>query len=132
MEEQKQVKVTMSAVRLTGEQSRRLMELARTEDGTDEAQNWADTTLEQYGLVVTIDIPFKTQARFDQLVAKQWAIIQRMAKKKTLTEAEIGIVDGAAGQMRDTVSYRMKKKYTAITKAGRELAAKGKVMAGKR
>jgi len=38
----------------------------------------------------------------------------------------------SAGQMRDTVSYRMKKKYTAITKAGRELASKGKVVVGKR
>lgn len=123
-----QVKVTLSAVRLTGEQSRRLMQLAR--DGTDATENWADGTLEQHGLIEYINIPTKTKAHFEHLIAKHWRNIQRLAKKNSPSEEEAFIIDGAASQIRDILAYRLNKKYVGITKAGRELAANGKITIG--
>ncbi len=124
--ETKQVKFTMSAVRLTGEQSRRLMQLAR--EGADEANSWCDGTLERYGLAETIDMPAKTKARFEHSIQRNWQTIQRMAKKNVLTTDWIEVVHGASSQMHDIATWKLNKKYTALTKAGMELAVSGKVV----
>ena len=123
------IKVTMGSVRLTGDQSRRLLEISEA-NGAVECYEYWDKRLEQLGLVSIGPIPDKIKAAEEKWIAASWSSAQqKMSGWIGLpSEAQIRTVEGIVHQ----VAYRtslIKRPYTQLTAAGRELAKNGMTVA---
>ena len=118
-------RVTLSSVRLTGEQSGRIMQIARERDS--EIYEYYDHRLSELGLVVIGPIPPVIRKRIERRIDAAWSKVKSLAKEPKISANGIKIVEHAASEMHNA-AYHLEKKYVALTKAGRELAAKGRTV----
>jgi len=123
------IKVTMGSVRLTGDQSRRLLEIAKA-NGAVECYEYWDKRLEQLGLVSVGPVPDKIKA-----AEEKWLVASLMNAYNLIgritgvpSEEQIKNIGRLLNEIERRV-YRMKRPYTQLTAAGRELAKNGMTVA---
>jgi len=123
------IKVTMGSVRLTGDQSRRLLEIAKANVAVECYEYW-DKRLEQLGLVSIGPILDSRKASDEKWLQSSW-IKARLKMEKTglvPSEEQVKQVSALLNEIERRV-YRMKRPYTQLTAAGRELAKNGMTVA---
>lgn len=120
-----EIRLTMRSVRLTGDQSSRLMRIAREKDC--EIYDYQDRQLAEWGLLFIGDIPPHIRKRIERQINVAWRKIQRMARQTYIGTADIKTIESAANEM-DHASYHLDKKYVRLTASGRNLVAKGRIV----
>lgn len=124
MTNEQQIEVKMGAIRLTGEQSQRLMNIHKSKV-LECYEHW-DWKLRDLGLVKIGPIPEMLKARKERWIEQQWAKVRSMADRaKVPTEAKLREMEGLLNRMY-WEGRLIEKKYTTLTDAGRELAANGR------
>ena len=121
-------RVTLSSVRLTGDQSGRIMQIAR--ERTCELYEYHDHRLSELGLVVVGPVGLfrrSIRKRIEHRIDAAWGKIKSLVKEPKISADSIKIIVHAASEMHNA-AYHLEKRHVALTKAGRELAAKGRTV----
>ena len=119
------LKITMGSLRLTGDQAERLLTIHRAK-AVECYEHW-DWRLQDLGLVVIGPIPPHIKSAKKKWIAATWVKVRNMAGIKTPSLSKIKEIEGLLNQM-NHATYRLDKKYSTLTKAGRELAANGRTV----
>ena len=124
-----EIKVTMGSVRLTGDQSRRLLEISKA-NGAVECYEYWDKRLEELGLVSIGPIPDKIKAAEEKWLESTWIKARQKMEKTGLVPSKEQVKQ--VGALLNDMEHRlchMKLPYTQLTDAGRELAKNGMTVA---
>ena len=114
----------MGAVRLNGDQTERLMVIARS-NAVERYEHW-DWRLRDLGLVAIGQIPPAVEAGKRKWIAETWLRVRKMVNGGGAPSlAKIREVEGLLNQMNHT-AYRLDKKWSTLTEAGKKLAADGR------
>lgn len=119
------LKITMKSLRLTGDQTQRLLEIHRAK-AVECYEHW-DWRLRDLGLVVIGPIPPHIKSTKEKWLARTWVKVRNMAGLKMPTLSRIREIEGLLNQMNHAV-YRLDRKYSTLTEAGKELAGNGRVV----
>ena len=119
------LKITMVSLRLTGDQAERLLTIHRAK-AIECYEHW-DWRLRDLGLVVIGPIPPHIKSAKEKWLAETWVKVRQMADIKTPSPSKIREIEGLLNQM-NHATYRLDKKYSTLTEAGRELAANGRTV----
>jgi hypothetical protein len=119
------LKISMSSLRLTGDQAERLLTIHRAK-AVECYEHW-DWRLRDLGLVVIGPIPPHIKSAKEKWIAATWVKVRNMAGIKTPSLSKIKEIEGLLNQM-NHAAYRLNKKYSTLTAVGAELAANGRVV----
>ena len=127
--ETSEIRVKMGSVRLTGDQSLRLLEIAKA-NGAMECYEYLDKDLERLGLVSIGPILDSRKASDEKWPESSWIKARQKMEKTGLvpSEEQVKQVSALLNEIERRV-YRMKRPYTQLTAAGRELAKNGMTVA---
>jgi len=121
------LKISMSSLRLTGDQAERLLTIHRAK-AVECYEHW-DWRLRDLGLVVIGPIPPHIKSAKEKWIAATWVKVRNMSMDgmKPPGLSKIREIEGLLNQM-NHATYRLDKKYSTLTEAGRELAANGRTV----
>lgn len=119
------LKVTMGYLQLTGDQAARLLEIHRAK--ALECYEYWDWRLRDLGLVAIGTIPPDIQIAKEKWLAAAWLKVRKMADGPRPPLAKIREIEGLLNQM-NHAAYRLEKKYSTLTKAGKQLAVNGRTV----
>ena len=119
------LKITMGSLRLTGDQAERLLTIHRAK-AVECYEHW-DWRLRDLGLVSIGPVPAHIKERKEKFIAESWAKAQKMIYEKMPSLARIREIEGLLNQM-NHAAYKLDKKYSTLTRAGAELAVKGRAV----
>lgn len=119
------LKVTMGCLRLTGDQAERLLKIHRAK-AVECYEHW-DWRLRDLGLVTIGQIPPAVEAAKRKWIAETWLRVRKMVNGGVPSLAKIREAEGLLNQM-NHAAYRLEKKYSTLTEAGKELATSGRVV----